>query len=85
MQTRIEKMAYRTWEEIGGDILTVMDEQGIKPVADRATVIECVCDADYMLTHGNDPEAYKEWSKLSTYEEKMEAVKGAFPYKTYGW
>ena len=85
MKKRIERMAYRTWEVISGDILTVMEEQGLKPVLDKAVVIECVCDADYMLTHGGDEEAYKEWSKLPSYDAKMKAVEKAFPYKTYGW
>ncbi len=85
MKKRIERMAYRTWEVISGDIFTVMEEQGMKAVLDRATVIECVCDADYMLTHGGDEEAYKEWSKLPTYDAKMEEIKGAFPHLKYGW
>jgi len=85
MKKRIERMASRTWEVIGGDILTVMEEQGIKPIADRDTVIECVCDAGYMLTHGADKEAYTFWATLPTYDAKMEAVKGAFPHARYGW
>ena len=33
-------------------------------------------DADQMLAHGNDPEAYKEWDTLSL-ENKLAAVKEA--------
>ncbi len=85
MPHRIERMAAQTWEVIGGDILTLMEEQGMKPIVDRATVIECVCDASYMKTHGNDEEAYNFWNNLPTYDAKMEAVKGAFPHLKYGW
>lgn len=85
MKDRIERMAYRTWEVIGGDVLTVLEECGESPVMPRDHVIEAVCDAGYMKTYGDDAEAYEAWSELSNYKAKMEAVKGAFPYKTYGW
>ena len=85
MKERIERMAYRTWETIGGDVLSCLAEQGIPEVITRDEVIETVCDASYMKTHGDDPEAYKYWSNLPTYDAKMEAVKGAFPHKKYGW
>lgn len=85
MKERIERMASRTWEVIGGDILTVMEEQGMTPIADKETVIECVCDASYMKTHGGDEEAYTFWNNLPTYDAKMEAVRGAFPFAKYGW
>lgn len=85
MKDRIERMAYRTWEVIGGDILTCLAEQNLPEVMSQDEVIEAVCDASYMLTHGDDKEAYTFWNNLPTYDAKMEAVKGAFPYKSYGW
>ena len=85
MKERIERMASVTWDVIGGDILTVTEEQGLNPVIDRETVIECVCDASYMKTHGGDKEAYDFWNNLSTYDAKMEAVRGAFKFRRYGW
>lgn len=85
MKKRIEQMAYQTWQVIGGDILTCLAEQGLPEVMTKNEVIEAVCDADYMRMHGGDKEAYEYWKKLPGYKERMEAVKGAFPYKTYGW
>ena len=41
----------------------------------RSHVIETVCDADYMLSYGEDKEAYKFWDNLPTYEDKIKAVK----------
>ncbi len=86
MQERIERMAFRTWVVIGRDILTDMGERdGDLPAADKDTVIEAVCDADYMETYGKDEEAFTFWNNLPTTEAKMEAVTGAFPLATYGW
>lgn len=85
MKDRIERMATRTWEVIGGDILTCLAEQGLPEVVGKDEVIECVCDASYMKTHGGDEEAYTFWNNLPTYDAKMEAVRGAFPYSKYGW
>ena len=85
MKDRIERMASRTWEAIGGDILTVTEEQGLPPIVDRETVIESVCDASYMKMYGKDEEAYKFWNDQLGFDEKMEAVKGAFPHARYGW
>ena len=85
MKDRIERMAYQTWETIGGDILTCMAEQELPEVMTKDQVIEAVCDASYMKTHGHDIEAYDFWNNLPTYDTKMEAVKDAFPYETYGW
>ena len=85
MIKRIQQMASRTWDVIGGDILTVLEEQGEKPIMPRDHVIECVCDASYMLTHGGDKEAYEAWNNVLTYEQKIAIIKPAFPYKRYGW
>jgi len=85
MKERIQAMARLTWDYIGGDYLTVTEEQGLEPVLDRETVVEVVCDASYMKTHGQDEEAYNVWNKIPTYKEKMDVVKGAFPFEKYGW
>jgi hypothetical protein len=85
MEQRIIIMANRTWQVIGGDILTILEQEGEQPVMPRADVIETVCDADYMLTHGGDKEAYKFWDGLKTYEEKKKVVGKAFLFKSYGW
>ena len=85
MKKRIEEMAYRTWETIGGNILTVLAEQNMPEMMTREEVIESVCDASYMKTHGRDEVAYAFWNQLPTYKEKLDAVRGAFPCETYGW
>lgn len=82
---RIIEMAKRTWDVIGGDTLRCLEEEGVDPVIPREEVIEVVCDAGYMKMYGNDKEAYEVWNKLPTYDEKMAAVKGAFPFEMYGW
>jgi hypothetical protein len=85
MEQRIIRMASITWDQIGGDVLTSLEQEGKYPVLPREHVIETVCDADYMLTHGGDKEAYKFWDGLKTYEEKKKVVGKAFLFKSYGW
>jgi len=84
MIERIHRMANTTWDIIGGDILTVMEEMGEGNIMSRDAVIEAVSDASYMLTHGDDKEAYEAWNKLK-WNEKEKMLKGAFPFKKYGW
>ena len=84
MIERIQRMANMTWDVIGGDVLTVLEEAGEEPVMKRNEVVETVCDASYMLTHGGDKEAYNAWDKLP-YKEKTKIVTGAFPFTRYGW
>lgn len=85
MNDRIKMMAILTWDVIGGDVLRCLEDAGERPVMSRDAVIESVCDAGYMKMYGQDKEAYEHWNNLPTYELKMEAVKPAFPFETYGW
>jgi hypothetical protein len=85
MKERIELMARRTWDVIGSDMLTALEEAGETPIMDKETVIELVCDASYMMIHGGDKEAYTFWTNLPTYDAKQEAVRTAFPHQRYGW
>jgi len=85
MVKRIQQMAITTWDIIGGDVLTVMEEMGEGNVMSRDAVIESVSDADYMLTHGHDKEAYEAWKALPTWKEKEKILTAAFPHKRYGW
>ena len=85
MNKRIEIMALKTWDAIGGDCLKVAEEMGKVPVMTQEEVIEIVCDASYMKMYGDDAEAYDHWNSLPTYEEKIEAVKPAFSFAKYGW
>lgn len=85
MQKRIERMALRTWDQIGGDMLTCLEEGGEPPIMPKSHVVETVCDASYMLTHGGDKEAYEYWEKLPSYTSKKKCVAKAFGYERYGW
>ena len=85
MQERIKRMALQTWNTIGGDCLTCLEEMGEKPIMTKDDVIETVCDASYMQMHGGDQEAYDHWNGLPTYEDKKAAVEEAFPFARYGW
>ena len=66
-------------------VFVVLKNAAKKAVMSRQDVIEVVCDASYMHTHGRDEEAYEVWNSLPTYEEKMAVIAPAFPFKTYGW
>ena len=86
MKERMEQMASRTWDAIGGDMLVDeegnMDESATMP---KDHVIEVVCDADRMAMYGDDKEVYEVWKALSSYDEKLKAIEGAFTYEYYGW
>jgi len=84
MVTRIHRMANITWDVIGGDILTVMEEQGEGNTLTKEEVIECVSDASYMMYHGQDKEAYEKWNSLK-WDDKKKLLEGAFPFERYGW
>ena len=83
MQERIERMAQKTWDVIGGDALNGLEEQGKRPVMKREHVVQMVMD--YMDVYGGDKEAYETWKALDGYEAKEAALMPAFPYETYGW
>jgi hypothetical protein len=85
MKQRMEQMALRTWEAIGADTLTCLEEGGYKAIMKKENVIEMICDSGYMKMYGQDKEAYEHWNKLPDWKAKMNAVKDAFPFETYGW
>jgi len=84
MVDRIHRMANATWEAIGGEVLTIMEEQGEGNVLSRDEVVDCVCDASYMMYHGGDKEAYEAWSKLER-DAQDQIIREAFPSSRYGW
>lgn len=88
MDKRLQRIAARTWDVIAGDIL--VDDYGrpdYKKTLQRSHVIEIVCDADYMLMHGGDEEAYAYFIYLreNHYNYRQKVIKEAFPYAKYGW
>jgi len=76
MEDRIGRMALRTWDIIGHDVLQVV------PMMSKAEVVEVVCDADHMKMYGDDPQAYDHWRSL-TFDEQTETVAKAFPFEYY--
>jgi hypothetical protein len=80
MKKRIHSMANRTWQAIGSDVLEINNGKDMP----QKDVVEVVCDADYMKTYGNDPEAYAEWKKLY-YAKQTEIISKAFPHARYGY
>lgn len=85
MKERVQRMALKTWDNIGGDCLRSLEECGEEPTMSKEDVVETVCDAGYMKMYGGDEEAYQWWCGLETYQEKIDAVKDAFPHARYGW
>lgn len=89
MDERVKSMADQTWGIIGGDVLDSLkfSDSKHKETMKRSEVIEVVCDADYMFTHGDDPEAYAYYMYLRDNHPKHrnKIMKEAFPYKTYGF
>ena len=83
MKERMERMASRTWDQIGGDVLNAVG--GTEATMPKDEVMEVVCDADHMMTFGDDKEAYEAWKALPTYKDKLKAIEGAFTYDAYGW
>jgi hypothetical protein len=79
MEERIIRMAVQTWETIGPDIFQLMRDQNMSPCLTRAEILEAIADADYMLTHGGDKEAYEYWDKLPSYEEQLKILEPAMP------
>jgi hypothetical protein len=80
LEERIRRMARDTWDFIGPDIL----ENSGKSTLPRAAVVEAVQDADYMLSYGNDPEAFQFWKTLPA-KKQDEVVGKAFPHDNYGY
>jgi len=84
MIKRIQVMANATWDVIASDVLTLLRDQAQSEEMDRSEVVDVVCDAGYMLAHGNDPDAYTYWKNLPPVK-RTEIVTSAFPCQTYGW
>jgi hypothetical protein len=82
MQTRIQEMARRTWDRIGGDALNALEEADEVPLMKRADVIQLCMD---YLYQDHDKEAYEIWRALPNYEAKEKALEPAFPHESYGW
>lgn len=84
IKDRIIIAALKTWDAIGGDVLTCMEECGEDPVMPREHVIETVLDAGYMNMYGEDKEAYQVLQKMD-YDDQFKLLKEAFKAPRYGW
>ena len=85
MDKRLARIAQRTWDYIGYDIISACMDEG-RNTMKRSDVIEVVCDAGYMHTHGNDDEAYAYYLYLQNKDQKhlKKVMTDAFPFKNYG-
>jgi hypothetical protein len=82
MVKRIHQMANTTYQVIGGDLQQAREEMGEGGDMSREELVDVVCDADYMLTHGRDEEAYMFWLTLS-FEQARQVVTDGFPFEWY--
>ncbi len=73
MKDRIKAMARYTYEAIGPDL---------PPEMSREELIEAISDADYMLMHGHDKEAYEYWGLLLN-SQGDEILAEEFPSERY--
>ena len=85
-QEDIQRKAGYVWDMIGMDCLDAIASDKGKDINSvtmrRSHVIEVVLDAGRL--ESEFPKEYKErWEKLS-YQQKINLVKSAFPYKSYG-
>jgi len=85
MEQRIVRAMLRTWDEIGGDTLTMLEEADEPAVLPKDEVIELVIDAGRLRVFGGDDEAADELYNLPSYEEKVEIGRKAFTFEKYGW
>lgn len=77
-QERIACAAQKTWQAIGGDILTAAQADSIS----REEVVEVVMDS--IADYGGDAEAVAEFKPLD-FEQKRDMLTKAFPLARYGW
>lgn len=83
--------ARRTWDEVGGDVLTAVQESGEGDSISRSHVIEIVLDANYMDRHISDKSilswANQPWKTApkDLYEVKKSLILPSFPSIRYGW
>lgn len=84
-----QKAAQATWQTIAYDLLQSIaesEEKDInKVVMKKAEVIECVLDADYILTYGGikDP-VVKDFYKNGDYDQMIEILNEDFKHARYG-
>lgn len=82
MAKRIQDMANATYQAIGSDLQQAREEMEEGGDMTREELVDVVCDADYMLTHGRDEEAYMFWLSLS-FEQARQVVTDGFPFEYY--
>jgi len=84
MRKRARQCLLTTWDAIGGDVLTALEEAGQSAEMPRDHVIEVTLDADHYVAHGRDPEA-AEFIKALDYRGKIQLGMEAFEHEVYGW
>jgi len=78
MRKRIRDMAWSTWEVIAEDAYDVQRENTGDWRMTVDEIVDSVTDADMMLIHGGDREAYTAWYQQKTHKERVELIKAVF-------
>jgi len=80
-KTKIIRALRITWDVIGPEILQLTEQDSIS----KDDVIEAVCDADYVVTHGGL--TLEEWREFQSQDDlvKIPVLLDAFPCEEYGW
>lgn len=81
MYDRIARAAHRTFDAIGGDLLSLVQSEGGNAMK-QGEVIESVFDASRMDMYGGDKEAAA-YMETMHWDEVMKLGKKIFPYKMY--
>ena len=84
IHVRIKRALQRTWDVIGSDMLTSLQEAGQAEEMTRDHVIEVVCDADHLESHGDDRKIVDVFRELVDVD-RLAICKLAFPFESYSW
>jgi hypothetical protein len=83
---RIARAMNATWQTIGGDVITAMQEGENRDYVTKDEFIECVTDANYMDSYAHDPEACKWVDELykADYDGAFKQLRKLFKFERYG-
>ena len=84
-QKKLASAAQETYQQIGQDLANIRQEMGERKrnCASQDEIIECVLDADRILTIGHlDKEVY-ELFKTFSYKTQIQLMKKIFGYRWY--
>jgi Mg/Co/Ni transporter MgtE len=82
-QKKLASAAQETYQQIGQDLANIRQEMGEKNCASQAEIIECVLDADRIITIGKLDKDVYELFKTFSYKTQIKLMKKIFKYKWY--